>query len=683
MKDLVRAGSLSRIVLAACLVGFSPPASGSDTGAGDQVPGGGNRLAPRAAEPLPLGSIKPAGWLRRLMQVQAAGLGGHLDEFWPDVKDSAWIGGKAEGWERGPYWLDGFIPLAVALDDDALKVRARRWIDSILKTQREDGWLGPLKGNPSSASRLSEYDVWPRFLALKAMTQWHEATGDERIVPAMARFLHRLDTLLDQKPLEEWARVRWADLVLSIYWLHDRTGEPWLLELAAKVRAQGLDWPRLARDFPYREKVTRRELQQFTKAAGGRRINDQFGATHGVNVAMGIKAPGVWSRQSGDVGDRQAVFSLLETLDRFHGQATGIFSCDEHLAGLSPSQGTELCTVVEMMYSLETLLTILPEVSLADRLESVAYNALPATFTDDMWAHQYDQQVNQVVCKVSPERVYSNNGPDANLFGLEPNFGCCLANMHQGWPKLASHLWMRSSAGGLAAMAYAPCDVKASVGGSDVQIRVRTDYPFTDTIDVAVISTKPAEFPIDLRIPAWAEGATVGIDGARPEPARAGAFHRVSRPWSGTTLVKLALPLRLRAERRYQDSVTIHRGPLVFALSVGQDWRKLRDRNPTADWEVYPTTAWNYGLAIIPEDPQAGLRVEIKDIAENPFSSKAPAVRLVGKGRRIGGWRLLNNAADAPPHSPVISNEPLEDLELIPYGSAKLRVTEIPVVSTD
>src|SRR5206468_11615470 len=50
--------------------------------------------------------------------------------------------------------------------------------------------------------------------------------------------------------------------------------------------------------------------------------------------------------------------------------------------------------------------------------------------------------LNQVVCKVSRERVYSNNGPESNLFGLEPTFGCCLANMHQGWPKLVSHLWI-------------------------------------------------------------------------------------------------------------------------------------------------------------------------------------------------------------------------------------------------
>jgi DUF1680 family protein len=642
-----------------------------------------NNLAPLVAQPLPLGSIKPTGWLKRQLRIQAAGLGGHLDEFWPDVKDSAWIGGAAEGWERAPYWLDGFIPLAIELDDAALKERARKWIDHILRTQSPDGWLGPISGNPSPQSRLAQYDVWPRFIVLKAMTQWQEATNDDRIAPAMTRFFRRLDKLLDEKPLEEWARVRWADLSLSIYWLYDRTPEPWLLDLAAKVRKQGLDWPKLACDFPYHEKVTRRTLAEFTAAAGGRKINDQFGATHGVNVAMGVKAPAVWARQSGDADDRRAVFTLLKTIDKFHGQATGMFSCDEHLAGRSPSQGTELCTVVEMMFSLETLLTMLPDVSLADRLEAIAYNALPATFKDDMWAHQYDQQANQVVCKMSQERVYTNNGPDSNLFGLKPNFPCCLANMHQGWPKFTSHLWMQSSAGGLIAMTYAPCDVKTSIGGNDVQVTVETDYPFADTIDVTVVSPKAAEFPLDLRIPEWTQGATVAIDAAKPQPARAGTFHQLKRQWSGSTRVTLTLPMKLRAERRFNDSVTIRRGPLVFALNVGQDWRKLRDDKPSADWEVHPTTSWNYGLAIDPAHPEAGLNVETRPVAESPFSPERPAVWLVGKGRRIEDWKLLRNAADVPPRSPVKSSAPLEDVKLFPYGCAKLRVTEIPVLASE
>ena len=637
-------------------------------------------LAPLRCEPLPLGSVKPAGWLKRQLEIQAGGLGGNVDLFWPDVKESAWVGGKAEGWERGPYWLDGFIPLAVLLDDPKLKERAKRWVDYIIEHQHADGWLGPLKGNPDRNSRLSQYDVWPRFIVLKALTQWQEATADPRIIPAMTKFFRLLDKVLDEKPLDEWARVRWADLSLSIYWLHDRMPEPWLLELAAKVRRQGLDWPALARDFPYTQKTTHAMLKEYQQKAGGKWINDEFGATHGVNVGMGVKAPGVWARQSGEAADRRAVFTLLESLDRHHGQATGLFACDEHLAGRHPSQGTELCTVVELMYSLEMLLAIMPDARLGDRLESAAFNALPATFKDDMWAHQYVQQANQVVCKVSPERVYANNGPDANLFGTEPNFGCCLANMHRGWPKFAANLWMKSAAGGLTAMAYAPCDVRTSIGGADVHVAVRTMYPFDGAIEIVVESAKPARFPLDLRIPAWAAGAMVSINNAAGEPAAAGTFHRIDREWAGKTIIRLDLPMKLRAERRFNDSVTIHRGPLVFALNVGQEWRKLRGEEPRADWEVHPTTPWNYALAIDPARPEASLRVESRGIAESPFSPDAPAVRLLGKARRIPSWELLRNAADAPPLSPVRSDEPLVDVELIPYGSAKLRVTEMPVL---
>ncbi|HWI57238.1 MAG TPA: beta-L-arabinofuranosidase domain-containing protein [Bacillota bacterium] len=648
--------------------------------AGSKGSAGTADLSPLNAQPLPLGAIQPAGWLRRQLQIQAQGLSGHLDEFWPDVAQSSWIGGKAEGWERGPYWLDGFIPLAFQLDDPQLKARAQRWVDYILQSQCEDGWLGPIKGNPSQSSRLKNYDVWPRFILLKALTQWQEATGDARIVPAMTRFFHCLDQVLDQHPLQEWARVRWADLSLSIYWLYDRTGDPWLLQLAAKVHQQGLDWPKLARNFPYRDKITEATLQQFKAAAAGHGLNDQFGATHGVNLGMGVKTPGVWSRQSKDPADRQAALTLLRTLDQYHGQATGMFSCDEHLAGRHPSQGTELCTVVELMFSLETLLSIQPEVALADRLESIAYNALPATFKDDMWAHQYDQQANQVLCQVSPEHIYSNNGPEANLFGLEPNFGCCLANLHQGWPKFTSHLWMQSHEGGLVAMTYAPCDIQATLDKNEVKVNVQTDYPFNETIDITVTSAKPARFPLDLRIPAWAQGATISLDNAKALSVRAGTFHRLNRKWSGQTHVRLTLPMQLRVERRVNDSVTLHRGPLIFALKVGQDWRKLRDRQPTADWAVLPTTPWNYALQLDPSAPEKSLRLQTGTVPNVPFSSEAPPLRLFGQARRLPDWTLVKNAAAAPPQSPVISSEPVEPIELIPYGAAKLRVTELPLL---
>lgn len=85
------------------------------------------RVTPRlhSVDPLLLGQIRPAGWLRQQLRIQADGLSGQLDKFWSDVARSRWIGGDAEGWERGRYWLAGMVPLAFLLQDERLQAKVR------------------------------------------------------------------------------------------------------------------------------------------------------------------------------------------------------------------------------------------------------------------------------------------------------------------------------------------------------------------------------------------------------------------------------------------------------------------------------------------------------------------------------------------------------------------------------
>lgn len=619
-----------------------------------------SELIARALLPLPPGCIRPGGWLLNQLRIQADGLSGHLDEFWPDIAESGWIGGTAEGWERGPYWLDGVVPLAFLLDDDKLKSKVQRWMDYILTHQHPDGWLGPIQDQ-----RYQAYDPWPVFVALKAMTQYQEATGDSRVIPAMERFLHRLDSLLDEKPLFAWGKSRWADLALSIHWLYERTQEGWLLSLADKVHEQGYDWRGHFAEFQYKDKMKAEECNQ---------------TTHVVNNGMAVKQPGVWFRQSHDQGDRDSVFQVIEILDTYHGQVTGVFTGDEHYAGKNPSQGTELCAVVEYMFSLENLVSILGEASLADRLEKIAFNALPATFKPDMWAHQYDQQANQVICKISEDRIYTNNGPASNIFGLEPNYGCCTSNMHQGWPKFASHLWMKTADEGLAAIAYAPCAVNTQVAGRPIQVELKTDYPFGDALEFTVKADQPVEFPLHLRIPAWAESAEVRIGDDDLVTAKAGEFHRIQREWSGSTSITLRLPMQVKLQRRYHSAVSIERGPLVYALKMEEDWKLLRGELPHADWEIYPKSAWNYALQIDESHPEESIEFSSRPVGDCPFSPDDAPVMAKVKGRRVPEWKIEHNAAGPLPESPVSSSESLEDLVLIPYGCTNLRVTEFPTL---
>jgi len=624
-----------------------------------------------AFRPLPLGKIQPLGWLERQLRIQAEGISGHLDEFWPDVKDSRWFGGDTEAWERAPYWLDGLIPLAFVLDAPVLKEKAVRYVDYILTHQHEDGWLGP-RTMVVAAGRPEEtrYDLWAQLLALKVLVQYHDATGDVRVVAAVEKCLRRLDRHIDTAPLFNWGQFRWFEGLIAIYWLYEQTGEPWLLDLAVKLHAQGFDWRSFFARWP------------ITAPTPWRRWNFMG---HVVNNAMASKGPALWWRVSGDEDDRAAVYDIIEKLDHYHGMVTGVFTGDECLAGKQPTHGTELCAVVEYAFSLEVLLSVLGDPAFGDRLERIIFNALPATFSPDMWAHQYDQQVNQVECSVVENRIWNTNGPASNIFGVEPNYGCCTANLSQGWPKFAANLWMQSSDGGLAAVAYAPSRVETKIDGVPVTVVLKTDYPFRDTLHFTVTVECPVTFPLWLRIPEWATEATMRVADGEIEHPEARTFHCIAREWRGTTDVTLTLPMTPALWRGYNDAVALTRGPLVYALRIGEDWRRIHEdapyrELPHADWEVYPTTPWNYALAIDEATLFEDITFTEFPVGEMPFSPQGAPVEATVKGRRLPEWGMDHGSADDAPRSPVISAEPLETLTLIPYGCTNLRITEFPTL---
>ncbi len=627
-------------------------------------------LAPSVFHFLPLGSIQPAGWLRLQLRTQADGLSGHLDETWADVgPDSGWLGGKGESWERGPYYLDGLVPLAHLLNDAPLKAKAQRYIDWTLDHQAPNGMIGP----------TSNDDWWPRFVMLKALTQYQEFTGDSRVIPVMDKYLRYQLSQLPQKPLHDWSKFRWQDELLSVLWLYNRTGSSYLLELAQLLRKQGYDWMAQFADFQYTQRIT----AEYIKLEKGEGLKDLALATHGVNNGQAIKTGPVWSQVSGSGADRDAVLRMISELNKYHGLPNGMFSCDEHLAGLDPSQGSELCTVVEYMFSLEHSLAIVGDPTLGDRLEQLAFNALPGTFTDDMWAHQYNQEPNQVECSLH-RKPWTTDGPESNLYGLEPNFGCCAANFHQGWPKFVASLFMLSGAqddaakDGLVAAVYAPCEVRTEVRGVAVHIVEETGYPFQASVRFTVNPAMPVSFPLQFRIPAWAAGTTIHVNGQSAPVSEPGSFASVDRTWKAGDRVEIRFPMTPRVSRWFHDSIAIERGPLVFSHNVGESWVKLRDRGMTADWQVYPTSQWNYALNVDADAPAKSITVSESEVGEGPFTSRRTPVRLSVKGRKLNDWRAEDGVANPLPQSPVVSDEPEETITLIPYAAAKLRITAFP-----
>eukprot|EP00421_Protoceratium_reticulatum_P055177 CAMPEP_0168498650 /NCGR_PEP_ID=MMETSP0228-20121227/73385_1 /TAXON_ID=133427 /ORGANISM="Protoceratium reticulatum, Strain CCCM 535 (=CCMP 1889)" /LENGTH=218 /DNA_ID=CAMNT_0008515553 /DNA_START=74 /DNA_END=726 /DNA_ORIENTATION=- len=198
----------------------------------------------------------------------------------------------------------------------------------------------------------------------------------------------------------------------------------------------------------------------------------------------------------------RAVFGLEEAakasayawtqLQKYHGSPAGGFAADEHLAGMEPHRGTELCVVVESMRSLTEAFAALPSApTLGDSLENLAFNALPAAMSDDHWAHQYLTQSNAAYAGLEAieagagpmSGIFGNVGADATAYGLAPNFPCCTVNFAQGWPKLLSTgAWLWDDGAGnevpaLLSAAFVPSrlNLPAPAGGS---IELETAYPF-------------------------------------------------------------------------------------------------------------------------------------------------------------------------------------------------------------
>jgi len=634
---------------------------------------------------LPLGTVKPSGWLKSQLENQASGLTGNLDDFWPDLVNSAWKDGNGEAWERGPYFLDGLVPLAYLLNDEHLIAKVKIWIEPILASSRDTGWYGPAKNK----------DRWPLAVANKVLMQYYEATGDKRAIDVLKKYFRYLHDSQPDWPDKDWRGVRAMENAVTGYWLYRQTGEPWILETMASIQKNSSDWTTYYEKFPW-----------DSAAAADKKIPLNWGpdglTAHVVNNAMAIKYPGLWYQQSMDERFKKAVFSGIEKYDLNHGQPGGRFSGDEHLSGKSPSQGTELCSVVEYMFSLEELYEIFGNNSLADRLELLAYNSLPGTTTPDLWAHQYDQQANQILVSAA-KRDWTTNGDYSNIYGLMPDFACCLANMHQGWPKFIESMWMATNDNGLALVTYGPSVVKARVGnGKEVTISEETNYPFNGSVKLTINTPNAVRFPIELRIPGWADSVTLKFKD-KTIKAKNISTYQIKERWRNGDQIFVELPMHLRIEQHYNNSLAILRGPVYFSLRIDKQYKSVKinydnfSYKGSVDWEIDPLSAWNYGLLINKTNVTWGITVTENPVSSYPFSDKgdmiwsadsgkyfawkqdAP-VLIRARGMRIPAWMMKNNSADVPPLSPVKPEGDPEIITLVPYGCARLRITEFPVM---
>lgn len=592
--------------------------------------------------------IKPQGWLKRQLEIQANGLSGNLDTIWRDIRDSAWIGGDAEGWERVPYWLDGFIPLAYLLEDDDLIARAKKYIDAIIAQQRPDGWICPC-----SEDDIPEYDTWAVLLITKVLTVYYECSKDERIPGVIYKTLKNYYELLSGGKIKlfKWGAHRWYEGFIAINLIYERYPEEWLKELAKILKGQGIDYATYEEDWK-------------------RPLNKWAWNTHIVNIAMMLKSEAVANDMLGMKYTDKAEY-FRELLDKYNGTPVDSFTGDECLSGLSPIQGTELCAIVEQMYSYEHLYAYTGDNKWAERLENIAFNALPATISDDMWAHQYVQMSNQISCEKFPGKaVFRTNGNDAHLFGLEPFFGCCTSNFNQGWPKLAVSTFMHADNTIVNAV-----PIPATLKTDDVQITLTTEYPFKNEFLYEIDTKKDLKFKV--RIPSFAKG--IIVDGQVIRKNEDLVFDICK---DESREIRISYETKPEFVERPYDLKTVKCGSFVFSLPIRyekimHEYEKdgVERKFPYCDYEYIGKSDWNYGYC------SQELEMIYRGISEFPFSSEKPPVIVKAKVAKIN-WGLEDGyekvCAKVPESRIPVGKE--EEVELYPYGCSKLRMTEMPFV---
>ncbi|MHC4563181.1 MAG: beta-L-arabinofuranosidase domain-containing protein [Planctomycetota bacterium] len=637
---------------------------------------------------LPLGSVRPKGWIKHQLDLMVEGMTGRLEEVSHFLApDNGWLGGKAEGWEEQAYWFRGFYAMARLTGDERCLKIAEEWIETVLATADSDGYYGPTwcKDYKSKNGKWAITDLWPHMVMNDALILHYEYTGDERVPKLLKRFLKYCERIPEKEfvpPLTrgidvapefgEWKITvqipRASDMIPQIYWLFNREGGKWLLKLATR-------------------------FHQHTGEP-----DDNWLARHIVNFTQRFSYPGLYYQQSKRPWHlQQSEFWYRQHMDTWGQQPRGIFGADECVRDgkVDPKQGFETCGMTEFAKSFYLLGRITGDTLYAGRCEDVMLNHFPASQTPDLTGLHYLTAANLPQLDAGEKHDFFNKCEQIN-YSPHELYRCCQHNVAMGWPWYADNLWQASADDGLVAWMYGASEVTAKVGksGAEVTVVEQTDYPFSGKVRLKVKTAKAsgAKFPLYLRVPRWATGMKLKVAGKAVKlDAKAGGYVRIECTWTNGDVVNFEFGMELSITTWPRTgAVTVDRGPLSYSVKIGEKWTKhtTKDRWGKSNtrkwpgWEVFPTTPWNYGLVL---DDDLGKCFEVVAgkgaLADQPWTPDAAPIQIKAKAKQIAKWQLdKDKSVGELQVSPIKVAGAAKTITMIPLGCARLRMSVLPTI---
>jgi DUF1680 family protein len=494
--------------------------------------------------------------------------------------------GIVEGRHRGPKWNDGdfykWLEAAAAVyavtKDEALNRQMDQAIEVIAKAQRADGYLHtPVLISQKSGGAARPFDnpldfeMYNMGHLMSAACVHYRATGKStllRVAMKAADFL----CITFKEPTSELARHGVCPAhYMGLVELYRATGEHRYLELARKL----VDMRDLVKDgtddnqdrIPFRQQTVAsgHAVRANYLYAGAADLYAETGdvtllaplekiwkdvVTHKLYITGGCGA--LYDGASPDGAKDQ------KTISRVHQS----YGRDYQLPNTTAHN--ETCAAIGNLLWNCRMLRITGDARFADVIEQTLYNSVLTGVSADGKSFFYTNALRSLEPMPVTLRWSRVRQPFISVF-------CCPPNVLRTIAESASFAYAKSERG-LWVNLYGAGEFQTRLAdGTPVQLTQETNYPWDGKIRMTIQGPRQVEFSLMLRIPGWARGASVRINGKPiPEQPLAGAYLELRRAWSSGDSIEMDLPMPVRLveanpwveETRNQAAVM--RGPLVY-----------------------------------------------------------------------------------------------------------------------